>query len=122
MDVRRKALSIVIRGTAGAELGHGLEPRSGEHTLVKTRYSAFFRTGLDSLLSVLRPTALILAGVNTHACIRTTAIDAYQRDLVVLIAGDCVGSWDLEHHDVSLRYLDGRIGRVMTAAEIAAEF
>jgi isochorismate hydrolase len=88
---------------------------------VKSRYSAFFRTSLDALLEALRPGALILAGVNTHACIRTTAIDAFQRDLAMVIARECVGSSDREHQDVSLRYLDGRIARVLTLGQIAAE-
>jgi maleamate amidohydrolase len=121
LDVRRRRKGVVIRGTPGAQLCDGLESAAGEPTIVKTRYSAFFRTTLDDLLEQLRPSTLVLAGVNTHACIRTTAIDAFQRDLEVVIARECVGSWDQEHHDVSLRYLEGRIGRVMPTARIVAE-
>ena len=51
-----------------------------EHRLSKKRYSAFFKTGLDQTLDLLKPVVLVLAGVNTHACVRMTAIDAYQRD------------------------------------------
>jgi isochorismate hydrolase len=42
-----------------------------------------------------------------------TAIDAYQRDYDVIVAGDCVASSDPEHHDVTLRYLEGNIARVL---------
>jgi isochorismate hydrolase len=81
--------------------------------LVKKRYSAFFGTELDAELSTLRPEVVVVAGVNTHACVRMTAIDAYQRDYDVIVAGDCVASSDPEHHDVTLRYLEGNIARVL---------
>jgi nicotinamidase-related amidase len=121
LDVRGRKTGVVVRGTPGAQLCEGLEPVPGEPIVVKTRYSAFFRTPLDALLEELRPALLVLAGVNSHACIRTTAIDAFQRDHAVVIARECVGSWDPEHHDVTLRYLEGRIGRVLSVAQIAAE-
>ncbi len=66
----------------------------------------------------LRPDGLIFAGVNTHACIRVSAIDAYQRDWKVIVAADCVGSYDLEHHEVSLRYMKGKIASVMSNEDI----
>lgn len=64
---------------------------------------------------------IILAGVNTHACIRTTAIDAYQRDWKVILAADCVDSYDREHHQISLRYMQDKIARVMSNKEIREE-
>ena len=63
---------------------------------------------------------LELAGINTHACVRMTAIDANQRDLDVIIAREAVGSQDREHAAVSLRYMDGKIARVLPLAEAAA--
>ena len=44
-----------------------------------------------------------------------TAIDAYQRDYEVLIASDCVASYDAEHHEVTKRYLDAGIARLMSS-------
>jgi len=66
----------------------------------------------------MNPDALILAGINSHACIRVTAIDAYQRDWEVIVAADCVDSYDREHHDISLRYMKDKIALVMTNREI----
>jgi len=79
--------------------------------IIKKRYSAFFGTTLDETLARLTPDTLILAGINTHACVRTTAIDAYQRDWPVVLAGDCIGSYDQEHHEISLRYMKDKIER-----------
>lgn len=119
VQMRRKGLRVTIAGTEGARLLPDLDRSQGDYELIKKRYSAFFQTQLDGLLSRLQGNPLILAGVNTHACIRATAIDAYQRNLEVIIAKDGVRSYDEEHHRVSLRYLDGKIARVLSNVEIA---
>ena len=70
------------------------------------------------MLTELDVTRLVLAGVNTHACIRMTAIDAYQRDMGVVLAAECIGSYDDEHAQISLSYMEGKIAFVMTNAQI----
>ena len=71
------------------------------------------------LLDSLRPVILVLAGINTHACVRTTAIDAYQRDYDIIVASDCVASYDAEHHEVTKRYFHAGIARLVPSDEIA---
>jgi bifunctional isochorismate lyase/aryl carrier protein len=88
--------------------------------IIKKRYSAFFQTNLDAVLAELKPDTLVIAGINTHACIRMAAIDAYQRNWPVLLAKDCVDSYDREHHDVSIRYMKDKIARLATNQEIRA--
>lgn len=120
LEMRNNNISITIAGTPGCELLPELERAPADVVIVKKRYSAFFGTDLDSRLSEIRPDVLVIAGVNTHACVRTTAIDAYQRDYDVIVVGDCVASSDPAHHDVTLRYLDGKIARVLRTAEVIA--
>jgi isochorismate hydrolase len=55
--------------------------------------------------------------VSTRTPVRMTAINAYQRDLDVIIPREAVGSYDREHAAVSLRYMDGKIARVVPLAE-----
>jgi nicotinamidase-related amidase len=119
LRMRREDLRVTIAGTDGCELLPELERHPSDKVLVKKRYSAFFGTDLDDTLAALRPVVLVLAGVNTHACVRTTAIDAYQRDYEVLVASDCVASYDAEHHEVTKRYLDAGIARFVSGTEIA---
>jgi isochorismate hydrolase len=38
----------------------------------------------------------------------------------VVLAADCVDSYDREHHDISLRYMKGKIASVMNNDEIRA--
>lgn len=113
-----KGIRITIRGTRGCLIVSDLDVASSDATVVKKRYSAFFKTDLDQLLQTLMPDQLVLAGINTHACVRTTAIDAYQRDWKVTVASDCVDSYDREHHEISIRYLGDKIASVMSNAEI----
>jgi nicotinamidase-related amidase len=113
LDMRRHNIAITIAGTVGCELLPELDAAPEEAVVVKKRYSAFFGTELDVVLSTLSPATLVLAGINTHACIRTTAIDAYQRDHDVILATDCIGSGDRAHHEITLDYLDGHIVRLL---------
>jgi len=119
-EMRARGIRITIRGTRGSQIASELNVGPGDVIVIKTRYSAFFGTNLDQLLAALHPDTLILAGINTHACIRMTAIDAYQRDFPVILAADCIDSYDRQHHEISLRYMKDKIASVMTNAEIAA--
>ena len=118
LEMRDKKISITIDGTLGAEIHSGLNREPSDPVVTKKRYSAFFGTNLDALLAKLDVDQITLAGVNTHACIRMAAIDAYQRDIRVTIAADCVDSQDLEHARVSLAYLSGKIAALRDNAEI----
>ena len=118
VDMRRRRVAITIAGTVGSQILPDLQRAPTDQVIVKKRYSAFFRTPLEDLLRALDPSTLVIAGINTHACVRTTVIDAYQRDFDVVVASDCVGSYDAAHHDMTLSYLDGRIARLLTNSEI----
>jgi nicotinamidase-related amidase len=120
MTMRAQNISITVRGTRGCEIVPELTVGPSDRVVIKKRYSAFYLTNLEDLLAHLQVDALIVAGINTHACVRMTAIDAYQRDWPVVLAADCVGSYDREHHEVSLRYMKGTIASVLTNTEIAA--
>jgi nicotinamidase-related amidase len=117
-EMRAKGIHITIRGTAGCHIISELIPALSDPVIIKKRYSAFFGTNLDEVLDHLQPESIILAGINTHACIRMTAIDAYQRDWPVILASDCIASYDREHHDVTLKYMKDKIAAVLTNQEI----
>jgi nicotinamidase-related amidase len=119
-EMKEKGIQITIKGTPGCEIVRELDAIVSDALVIKKRYSAFFGTDLDEMLARLRPDAIILAGINTHACIRTTAIDAYQRDWPVVLARDCIDSYDREHHEISMRYMKDKIAMVMSNDEIRA--
>lgn len=120
LEMRDRRIAVVIDGTEGAQIDPGLARHDGDTVIVKKRYSAFFGTNLDQVLRDLAPERITLAGVNTHACVRTTAIDAYQRDIRVLLASECIDSHDPEHARISMAYMDDKIAVAMTNEQISA--
>jgi nicotinamidase-related amidase len=120
LDQRDRNLRMLIAGTSGCALLPELVCSPSDLVVVKKRYSAFFATDLDRVLASLQPELLIVCGVNTHACIRMTVIDAYQRDYRVIVAAEAIGSTDPEHHDITVHYLDGKMARFLSNARIFA--
>ncbi|MEP7154838.1 MAG: cysteine hydrolase [Betaproteobacteria bacterium] len=122
LDMKRDNIRMFIKGTSGPLLLDELTRAEADFEVIKKRYSMFFQTDLDALLQRLGNDGIILAGVNSHACIRMSAIDAYQRDFPVTIVRECVASRDVNHHNVTMDYLDGGIARLVTLAELKAQF
>ena len=122
LDMKRENIRMFVKGTRGPLILDELVRDDSDIEIVKKRYSMFYGTGLESLLQDLEADLLVLAGVNSHACIRTAAIDAYQRDLSVTIVRECVASKDMRHHEITMDYLDGGIATLVTLAELQSQF
>lgn len=118
LSMRDTGRRVTMAGTLGCQVLSELRRGADDREIVKKRYSAFFGTDLDRLLDTLGCTHVVIAGVNSHACIRATAIDAYQRDLRVLLAVEGIASYDDEFHRESMRYLEQSIGRPMTNSQL----
>jgi len=120
-SMRDNNIRITIKGTPGCRLVSELDQHPTDHEIVKKRYSCFYNTRLEELLTKLGCNTLVIGGVNTHACVRMAAVDAYQRDFRVVLARDCIGSYDKQYHDESMRYLEQSIGKAVTNSELIAE-
>jgi len=114
-----KSKVVTIAGTTGAQLLPELHTEQSDHEIIKKRYSAFFGTSLKQLLDEMGVDTLVICGVNTHACVRMAAIDAYQYDYNVLLATDCTCSYDEEHHRVTMKYLSGVIAVLQTNEQLS---
>ncbi|PSR96132.1 Inactive nicotinamidase [Actinidia chinensis var. chinensis] len=68
------------KGSLGAELVDGLVIKEGDYKVVKTRFSAFFATHLNSFLKTAGINSLVVVGVQTPNCIRQTVFDAVASD------------------------------------------
>jgi len=118
LHMKRDNFRICMEGTEGARELACAARRPGETVMHKTRWSAFFGTELDRFLKVHGYDTLVLAGLMTHACIRVTALDAFQRDYSVVIARECVDTYDPEHERVTLQYLSRYAARILDNEEI----
>ncbi|MDD2677385.1 MAG: cysteine hydrolase [Methylacidiphilaceae bacterium] len=79
-----------MKGSEGCRVIPDLAPQTGDYLLEKRTYSAFFETGLDSLLRSLGVETAILTGLHTHLCIRHSAADAFFRGYRIVVPIDCV--------------------------------
>ncbi|BBN13245.1 hypothetical protein MPTK1_6g01980 [Marchantia polymorpha subsp. ruderalis] len=92
-----------VKGTYGCQLVDGLEPKTGETMLVKSRFSAFFATNLDLILRRLGIATVVVAGVQTPNCIRATAFDALALDYPkVMVLADATAAASPKVHDANL--------------------
>lgn len=92
-----------VRGTAGARVIPPLAPQPQDRQLDRVSYSAFFETGLESLLNELGVTDLILAGQAADACVMMTAVDALMRGFRVEVPEQCVAGTTEEGKTFALR-------------------
>jgi nicotinamidase-related amidase len=103
-------IRAVLELNDGADIVERLAPRSGDHILLKHRYSAFDHTPLDLLLEHLQIDRLVLIGSATEGCIVQTAIDAREHGLKTTIITDACATTDPELETVALRYADQVVG------------
>ena len=77
-----------LPNTWGSEIVPALAPLAGEAVIVKTRWSAFFRTELDVTLRQWDVGTLVIAGTQTPNCVRATAFDADSLGYRVIVLTD----------------------------------
>lgn len=107
-----------VEGTEGHAPPPALRPAQGEPIIHKTGFSPFCGEALERCLAELGVDALVLAGVHLHACVRATALDAYQRGYEVRIAEDAVASDDPLHAAITHRYLSAREVRFSPVSQL----
>ena len=110
-----------LEGSREAEMMPELAPDPKDLLITsKRRFDMFYGTNLEILLRVLKTEAVILAGANTNTCVQCSVFGAYNRDLKVVVASDCVASaYGPDLHEFALNNVRRRLGWVLTNAEIA---
>jgi ureidoacrylate peracid hydrolase len=107
-----------LRGTWGAEIVSALVPGPDEYRVAKRRYSGFFETDLDLRLRELGIDHLIIAGVVTNICVRSTTHDAFFRGYDVMIPEECVAATSDREQASSLYDIDTHYGTVASLRSI----
>jgi ureidoacrylate peracid hydrolase len=115
-----RTVGYVADGTWDAEIIEKLKPRSEDFIVKKARYSGFHATQLDTVLSSLRASDLVICGVTTHFCVECTARDAHMRDFRVVIASDATDEVNETWKETSLASFAVGFGWVKTVDEIVA--
>lgn len=118
----RKRSVHCLTGTWGAEIVAELEPADGEYRVPKRRYSGFYETDLDLRLRELGIRHLVLTGVVTNICVRSTAHDAFFRGYEVIVPQECVAATGDREQDSSLYDIDTHYGSVVGLEDVLGRF
>jgi ureidoacrylate peracid hydrolase len=105
-------------GEPGIESVDELMPLPGEYEVHKTRYSGFYGTELEGLLRALDAVHVVILGVATNYCVRSTVHDAAFRDFLPIVPTDCTASYTEEEHTQTLKDIETGFGWVMTSEDI----
>jgi ureidoacrylate peracid hydrolase len=109
-----------LEGTWGAQVIEDLDPRPDDVYIVKRRYSAFFNTDLDLTLRDLQVTTLVIFGVVTNICVRSTVHDAFFLGYQVIVPEDCVAATGPREQESSLYDIATHFGIVVDSGQVTA--
>lgn len=116
-DLFRKT-PFAVAGSAGARVIDELKPLPGEYVMDKVRMSAFIGTGLDLMLRAVGVTTVVVVGIQTPNCIRTTVFDAIAYNYPVTLVDDATGAQTDEIHHANVRDMESIGVRILKAAEL----
>ncbi len=109
-----------VEGTWGAEIVEELAPKHNEMRIKKHRYSGFFQTDLDLVLKDLACDQLVIFGVVTNICVRSTVHDAFFNGYTVAVPEDCCAATSPREQASSLYDIATHFGVVSDAASVVA--
>ena len=109
-----------VEGTWATEIIEDLGARSDEIHVIKHRYSSFFQTDLDVTLKDMLIEQLIVFGVVTNICVRSTVHDAFFNGYEVVVPRDCCAATGEREQASSLYDIATHFGIVSDAASVVA--
>jgi ureidoacrylate peracid hydrolase len=109
-----------VEGTWGAEIVEDLAPKKNEMRIFKHRYSGFFQTDLDLVLKDLACDQLVIFGVVTNICVRSTVHDAFFNGYTVVVPEDCCAATGPREQASSLYDIATHFGVVSDSFSVVA--
>jgi nicotinamidase-related amidase len=95
----------LARDSLGRTFVNKLKPATDDYIIFKPKHSAFYATPLELILSHMRVTTVILAGITTNACVLDTAMELHMRDFTLLVPQDCTCALTPDDHRRSLQII-----------------
>jgi ureidoacrylate peracid hydrolase len=107
-----KRIVHCIEGTWGARVVAALPVMPADTIIAKRRYSGFFQTDLDLHLRERKIEQVIVVGVVTNICVRSTVNDAYFLGYDVFVPEDGVAATSERQQEAHLYDIDTHYGTV----------
>jgi ureidoacrylate peracid hydrolase len=107
-------------GTWNAAVIDAMDVAPGEPRIAKRRYSGFFGTDLALQLREWGTQQVVVTGVVTNICVRSTVHDAYFLGYDVFVPADCVSATSDREQASTLYDIDTHYGDVVSSADLIA--
>jgi len=97
----------------GNEVAEAIVPEEGDFVIQKPAPSAFFETNLSSMLVEYGIGSVIVTGMSTTGCVRSTVVDAASSNYDVVVPIECVAdrcptSAEMTLFDMDMKWADVR--------------
>lgn len=110
----RKRIVHCLKGSWGTQIVDALRPGPDDIILPKHTYNGFFGTPLHATLQQLGISTVVVAGVVTNICVRSTCHDAFFLGYNVLVPEQCVAATSEREQASSLYDIDTHYGSVIS--------
>jgi nicotinamidase-related amidase len=87
-----------------------MKPDHSDYFLIKPKHSAFYGTGLNTLLHELDTNTVIITGLAGNICVFFTANDAYMREFDVFVPKDTIASELPKFNEYALEMMETVLG------------
>jgi ureidoacrylate peracid hydrolase len=114
----KKRIPHCLMHTWGAQILDALHRAPDDIVVPKRRYSAFFGTDLDLLLRERHIATVIVTGVVTNICVRSTVHDAFFLGYEVVVPVECVAATSPQAQETSLYDIATHYGTVVHLDEV----
>jgi len=114
----KKRIPHCLIDTWGAHIVDALHRSPDDIIVPKRRYSAFFGTDLDLHLRERTIATVIVTGVVTNICVRSTVHDAFFLGYEVVVPVECVAATNPQAQAASLYDIDTHYGTVAPLAQV----
>jgi ureidoacrylate peracid hydrolase len=110
---------LLTEGTWDFEIVDALKPQAGDVVVLKTRYSGFAGTTLDSVLRVRNVRYLFFVGIATNVCVESTLRDAYFHEYwPVLVTDGTMQAGPPEAQQATIFNVESFFGWTLPAASL----
>jgi ureidoacrylate peracid hydrolase len=114
---------LLIEGTWDFEIVPELQPQPGDRVVLKTRYSGFAGTTLDSVLRAREIRYLFFVGIATNVCVESTLRDAYFHEYwPVLVTDGAMQAGPPSAHEATIFNVESFFGWTLNAASLIKSF
>ena len=110
----------MLAGTPAAAIIDDIRPQPQDWVIMKPRFSAFYGTNLDTILTDLGTETILVGGISTQRSVEGTARDAKNRDMQCIVVSDCCTAGELDVHDMTIKHVLPLLVRVRTTDEVIA--